>query len=493
MKNTKLFSFLRSWWFVPSIATILTFILVMTLAVGQSVWFDEGYSILLAKQSFAELYALTAVDAHPPFYYALLKVWGDTFGFNEGALRTLSAIAASLSVGVVILIARKLFTPKTALIVAPFLIFAPFALRYGYEIRMYAVAALIGALATLVLLYATQTNKRRYWIVYAVLVALGMWTLYMMVALWLAHAVWLLVKTIKEKKNLFKQTWVYAFILAVVLFVPYIATFIYQNIHSALPGIGSQLTLTKLGGIFSALLTYQADWEVNGIISILIVLLIGLVIFIHVKVRPTLSAQQKNALTFVYFLAFIPFAFFALASLNKPIFVNRYMAHIALFVYLLLGVTVALGLQSTFRKAAIALAGVSGILLVSGVFVLSNVGNVVFERVQRPQSAAVRESIDCKDTVIVANDPYTYIDSTFYFDGCDQRFFAKENVEYKGGYAYLHDSSKRIESSDAITAKTIVHQHWVGDTPEFTVDGRYGLVSTQTFEKQVVDTYVLNR
>ena len=41
---------------------------VMSLSIGmsQSVWFDEAYSITLAKRPIGELVHLTAIDVHPP-------------------------------------------------------------------------------------------------------------------------------------------------------------------------------------------------------------------------------------------------------------------------------------------------------------------------------------------------------------------------------------------------------------------------------------------
>jgi uncharacterized membrane protein len=81
----------------------------MVLSLRQSIWFDEGYSILLAKQPVGELLALTAVDAHPPLYYLLLKAWGEMFGFTEFALRSLSALFLGGAVTTMLLLIRRLF------------------------------------------------------------------------------------------------------------------------------------------------------------------------------------------------------------------------------------------------------------------------------------------------------------------------------------------------------------------------------------------------
>ena len=71
-----------------------TFALALSLGLKQSVWFDESYSIMLAKSSIPDLFRLTGVDAHPPFYYLLLKSWTSIFGYSELALRSLSALLA---------------------------------------------------------------------------------------------------------------------------------------------------------------------------------------------------------------------------------------------------------------------------------------------------------------------------------------------------------------------------------------------------------------
>ena len=38
------------------------------IGLRQSVWFDEAYSIMVAKQSMGEAIRLTALDTHPPLY-----------------------------------------------------------------------------------------------------------------------------------------------------------------------------------------------------------------------------------------------------------------------------------------------------------------------------------------------------------------------------------------------------------------------------------------
>ena len=75
------------------------------------------------------------------------------------------------------------------------------------------------------------------WVTYGALVALGMYVLYMTLALWVAHFAWLLWT---RRKNLFKQPWVGAYVLSLVTVLCHLPTFIHQLTHSALPGVGKR-------------------------------------------------------------------------------------------------------------------------------------------------------------------------------------------------------------------------------------------------------------
>lgn len=488
------------WWPIVLLVAAAAFAGTLLLSVGQSIWFDEGYSILLAKSSWQELFALTAVDAHPPLYYALLKIWGSLFGFTELALRSMSAVFLAGSVIGIAVLLRKLFSARVALLVLPFILFAPFLLRYGYEVRMYSTALFIGVVATYALVVALQNKKWWQWAIYAALVALGMYTLYMMMAIWLAHAVWLLVQSLKKpRKKLVEWQWLYAYVGAVLLFAPYIPTFFNQMLHSALPGIGNEITLTRLVDMTTVLLTFTSEWQIGGWLTLAIIAGIGATVWVGVRTRRYLSGAEKLHYSLLVFLVLVPLAFYAVTSLppRDPIFVNRYLAHSAIFIYALLGITLALGFVYRMKLKRLAwmpiLAyGIMLALLALGVVRLQLTGNFVFERNQLPQTQELRADIECSDDVtIVADDPYTFIDSVFYFDGCDLRFFSENPVEKRGGYAPLHDSPLRIASSEEVTSPIVIRLGWDGAKRQFVPDDRYELHSSKVYDKQLVETYLL--
>lgn len=480
----------KRWIVVVLIAMLATFALSLYMGLGQSIWFDEGYSILLAQRPLPELIALTNVDAHPPLYYIVLKGWASVFGWSELALRSLSALLAAGAVGAAALFVRSLFTARIALVVLPFLVLAPFWIRYGYEVRMYALAGLIVLLASYVLTRALRKDAGRgWWIAYAVLVAAGMYTLYMTLVIWLAHLVWLVV-TAPSKKTLHKQPFALAFVGSVVLFLPQLPIFLHQTQNSALPGIGSELTLNKLISTLGMLTVYTPGWQIGGWLSL--ILIAALVLFGFTWSVVTRVGKYKKELLLVTCLVLVPLAFYAVTSLPPriPIFIERYMAHISLFVALLVGVSVALAWAAKRRRVSVVFGALSLSLSVFGLYRLHDVGNLNLERMQLPMTAEMRQAVPCsKDTVVVADDPYTYIDSAFYFADCNLVFYSPKEIGFSGGYAPLHSSASRLASPDVLTARTIVHLHWDGGNATFAPPATYQQMNVQTFDKQVVTIY----
>lgn len=490
------------WWPLVVGAALATGLISILIGLGQSVWFDEGYSIMLAQSSWAELLALTAVDAHPPLYYLLLKGWGELFGFSELALRSLSAVFLVGAIIVAAALIRRLFSAKVALLVLPFLILGPFLLRYGFEIRMYSLALLIAVSATYALVVARQSQQKRHWLVYAVLVALGMYTLYMMIVVWFAHLVWLLFGSLKQRPRqpFWRWQWLYAFGGAVVLFIPYIPTFFYQMTNSALPGIGAPVTLTKYVDMTTVLLLFTPEWQLNAWLSLLLLAVVVAFVSIAYKTYRLLRQNERSNYWLLVSLALVPIAFYTLISLPPltPIFVNRYLAHVSLFIYLLVGVTLAVALvrRSQFsqrmRRLAVLTYAWTIVILLFGVSSLAVTGNFIFERLQSPQTQQIRADIDCGNAVVVADDPYTYIDARFYFTDCDFRFFSQDPVRKVGGYAPLHDSTARVASPEDLTAPYVIRLGWDGAEASFAPDGRYVLVDSRVYDKQLVEVYALS-
>ena len=133
------------YWFL--LILLLALVLRVPQLDFQPLWWDEGYSVFFATRDFPTMLARTAIDIHPPLYYALMQVWMLAFGTNVVALRLLSVIIGVASVPLIYLVSKTLFDLRTALVAAFLLAIAPLHIYYSQEVRMYGLAMLLALAA----------------------------------------------------------------------------------------------------------------------------------------------------------------------------------------------------------------------------------------------------------------------------------------------------------------------------------------------------------
>ncbi len=131
---------------IPAIITLAAFALRCYRLGVPSIWYDEGVSIYLARQSLAELIAHTAGDIHPPGYYALLHVWIRAAGDSELAVAFLSLVFGVLLVPLIYALGRRLYGPAAGRWAALLVALSPYNLQYSQEMRMYTLGAFLGLL-----------------------------------------------------------------------------------------------------------------------------------------------------------------------------------------------------------------------------------------------------------------------------------------------------------------------------------------------------------
>lgn len=483
--------FVQRWKLVTVVAMAMTLAIAMLQSVGHSIWFDEGYSIMLAQRPIPEIISLTAVDAHPPFYYIFLKLWAAVFGWSELSLRFSSAAVGAASVGIMIVLVRRLFSPKVAVATIPFLVLAPFLARYNYEIRMYALVGLIGLAATWVLLIAYRSRSNRWWLLYALLVVLGMYTLYMSVVFWMAHVLWLIYQSRVNKKPVFRQKYWLSFGLAIVLFLPWVSTVLYQLQNSALPPYMTAITLTELINIGGMLLSYNAEWQIGPWLSIGLMAVLLLFIYQFGLVWREAAPKYRQGMVLIILGFVTGIVFYALISLppNPPRFMERYTLHIALFFYAMIGIVVALGWRLGHQKSAAALGIGTLVLLVFGQVTLFDQGNYNFQRLQAAQAKTIRQDVGCDETTFITSGPYGYIDMWYDFQGCDLKFYYPWEVTLVGGFAPMNNSKDMLRNTDSVASKRIVFIYYGDSTDFLTPDIRYKQVGQQDFDGTYIQIY----
>ena len=175
------------------IVTLMALLLRLLRLDFQPLWWDEGYSVWFATHPLTEMAALTALDIHPPLYYALLHGWIGLIGAGPVSLRLLSVIFGVLAIPAIYLAGRRLLGARAGLLAALLLAINPLHIYYSQEVRMYGLVALlsIGVLAAgwrLIYESANQqisksTNHRvtvspRHLVIYVLLTTAALYTQY---------------------------------------------------------------------------------------------------------------------------------------------------------------------------------------------------------------------------------------------------------------------------------------------------------------------------
>lgn len=465
---------------------------------GQSLWFDEQYSLMLASRPVPQLIALTAVDAHPPLYYLLLKAWMPVAGDDVALMRIPNCVCLGLAVFVLVMLMRDLFGERIAMACMPLLACGGFMLRYGYELRMYSPAMLLAVGGTAMLLHAVgaiappdrrHRNKddkhdgRRYgerpcgrrriawWAAYAVTVTLGMLTLYLTAFVWLTHAIWLVAHSWRARR-LSAWRWLSAYAASIILFLPWMPALLGQlGGSSVLPPVRRRTNMSGVANTFDIMLLGMTERELPSIVSLLVaavmILIIGILIAQYLLVRrrstrtPT-SQPPAEAAGLIIMLFAAPTALLMIWSAVKELssggygmFSVRYLSVVAPFLYATLMLACVATYRLCGRRAMIIHVVVLAILAV-GTITYGVRGNHSFDRNDTPGSAQLSRQVACSAAQpVVAQDEYTYIDAYRYYRDCPYYYFLESrDIPTRGGYAPLHGSTMQLRTiNDLETAR----------------------------------------
>ncbi|MFF1877436.1 glycosyltransferase family 39 protein [Leifsonia sp. NPDC058230] len=181
------------------VAAALGTLAILLAAEGSwipSLWGDEAASLLSAERPVPSLFRMLGhVDAVHGTYYLGLHWWIRVFGTSPFALRFPSAVAVGFAVAGTVAIAWRLAGRRVAVIAGLVCAVLPRVTYMGEEARSYAFSAAFAVWLTVVLLeiLARPRVRRRWWVVYGILLTAGTY-LFLYVALFaVVHAVLLLV------------------------------------------------------------------------------------------------------------------------------------------------------------------------------------------------------------------------------------------------------------------------------------------------------------
>jgi len=209
------------------LSLLLLILLAFTLYVyrldGQSLWADEGWSLEYARKEPASLLQGVWSEATmPPLYYLLLWGWIRWAGETEFALRFLSLLFAVLLVPLLYRLGRRLRGDDLLGLSAAFLVaLSPLYVHYAQETRMYSAMTFFSATSVCVFLAALDraTPSRKLWALYAITVALSLYTFYLTLLVIIAQAIFLALFFWRYRSH--GVPWIAAQLIALALFLPW--------------------------------------------------------------------------------------------------------------------------------------------------------------------------------------------------------------------------------------------------------------------------------
>lgn len=194
-----------------------------------SIWFDECYSVGMARHSFMDIWNIGGHDVHPVLYYWILHIIYLVFGDNFIAYRIFSEVCIALLGVLGFTHIRKDFGDKTGILFSFFAYFLPSVFIFTGDIRMYAMAIL---LVTLCAIYGYRIHKGettwKNWIIFELVSLLCIYTHYYgLMAAGLINMV-MLISFIKTRRSQsIKRIVIFGIALA-ILYVPWMIYFASQ-------------------------------------------------------------------------------------------------------------------------------------------------------------------------------------------------------------------------------------------------------------------------
>lgn len=406
------------------------------------IWFDEAFSVLLARHEPMQIWSITARDVHPPLYYVLLHYWMLVFGDGVLAVRSLSAVADVGTVLLGIKLMSLVATRRATWIAALLLALLPISVRYSQEARMYTLLGfwLMGATVVLVC-WVKELESKLFPVLYILLMTAACYTHYFAALCVLVHwFYWWAGRPGAFHTVLPGWTWILVNSAILGMVAPW-------GLYSIGYLLGNQgvewvpaITWAEVFGLFWQFIMLNGKWVRSTCLYPLSLILVVPAIFISFWDR---TAYRYNALLGGCFL--VPIIVLALVSIFVPVFVPRYL----LFSAISLSLVVAVGLDFLRRSSVVALALVAVVVVEAlGVWAVykqtDNLDGIGFRRETElgVLVSKIKKEMDSTDNIVV--DTFIlYLVFVFYNNtGVQPRLYLKKfpNEADRNHYALISES-----------------------------------------------------
>lgn len=236
---------------------LLTGLFVRIYGLSDAGFHHDELSALL-RTRFTDFSALirqgVMVDGHPAFTQVFLWFWIDMFGSHAAFVKIPFLFAGCLSIYLLYLVARELFSKPVALLAAASLAVLQYGVIYSQWARPYAFGLFFMLWATLALVKYHKNSGSPWLIQFAAAAALAGYTHYfaLLQVMIVAILIWLFM--LKKTQRLYL---IVAALVAMLLWLPHLNITLY---HLSLGGLGDWLKPPKLDFALH-LLAFSANYS----------------------------------------------------------------------------------------------------------------------------------------------------------------------------------------------------------------------------------------
>ncbi len=190
-------------------------------------WYDEAFSVFIARQPLGRIGSLVAVnDAHPPLYYYVLHQWVGAFGSSELAVRGLSAVLGIAAAILTYAFVNGLRANRgEAGLAAALVAVSPLQILHSQEARMYPLLTVLVVLSWMALRHGIQRPNLISWALYVLFTTLMLYSHYYGFLVLGSQALCVLIL---PKARRLAGSWAMSAGVAAVLYIPWLPALLWQ-------------------------------------------------------------------------------------------------------------------------------------------------------------------------------------------------------------------------------------------------------------------------
>lgn len=390
---------------------VLGIIFIFLSAFHENIWFDESYSVAIAKHDFGDIWTITGNDVHPPLYYWMLHIVWMIFGNNVIAFRLFSVLAIAILGILGYTHIRKDFGEKVGILFSFLIYFLPVMCTYSQEVRMYSWSCLIVSLLAIYgyRLYKNIKEKAELKIQNKNLILFGIFSIAACYIHYYALAVagivnfFLLIYFIKNRKDNTKifRNFIILAIIQVILYIPWLLYLKGQVAHVG-GGFWISFGVSTFVEIPSFQFRRQLDTNFVFDANTIIALVAAIAMYVYIGYRMYKAKKEKEEMKPGVF-AWVLYLLVIIAV----IIISLLMKQSILFARYLLVITGLYAFGLAFFMAKERRKWIT-IMICAVIFILgciSNITNIMinYDSSNMKQIEYLKENIEPKDIIVYSN------------------------------------------------------------------------------------------